>query len=72
VDDVERENEAEDEEDADSPRGRMSDAVTVGVQEDGDRRTPGQRPGYEELGSCQLNPLSLLRGEPERCPVGPG
>jgi hypothetical protein len=47
----------------------MTDAVTVGVEEDGDRSAAGQRPGQEELGCRQLNQLTLLGGEPERRPL---
>lgn len=61
MEDVERENEAEEEKDADPPGGRMTDVVPVGVQEDGDRGTPGQRPGYEELRRAQLDGERLVQ-----------
>jgi hypothetical protein len=37
----------------------MTDAVPVGVQEDGDRSAGGQRPGQEELGRAQLDSEQL-------------
>ena len=54
VDDVERQREAEGQEDSDPPRGRVSHAVAVGVQEDRNRRAARDRPGENELGRRQL------------------
>jgi hypothetical protein len=43
----------------------MSDAVTVGVQENCGRGAAGQSPGDEERGRRQFHPLTLLGEEAE-------
>jgi hypothetical protein len=70
VNDVERQGEAEDEEDADSPRSRVTNAVALGVQKDRGRRAAGHCPGDEELGCAQFHLTNLPRGEAGRRRLG--
>jgi hypothetical protein len=65
VNDVEREGKAEDEEDADSPRSRVTNAVALGVQEDRGRRAAGHGPGEQELRRAQLHLTNLPCREAE-------
>jgi hypothetical protein len=44
VNDVKRQGEAERKEDSDPPRGRVTNAVALGVQENRDRGRTGDRP----------------------------
>lgn len=60
VQDIERENEAEEEEDADTPGSRMAAAMTVHVQEDRNGRPARHCPRYEERGRAQLGGENLV------------